>query len=542
MPSLIILKYRCPMKILSIVGTLILDVGIFLGYLDTQATFAKTVSIRGNLHTRIHRSSNIAFQGSTMNVKDYGAVGDGKTDDTVAINAAAVKAAKNHVYLFFPPGTFIISSYINIFNGVRGVIGQGGIIKISDGSHSQSGIKLAGKADAQKQNVSNCRIEGLKIDMNRDQTGSVGIFGGNISNCRITNNHVYNIATGYGILVRSLEQGLEPATNNIISNNLVEGDTSQNAPEYFGIGLDTMINLNGYPGQDVKWKSTFVTGKGYYPPKNNQIRGNTVIGGYYGINISSARNNSIVGNTVSDNMRNISCQNDCSSNRIIGNTLKQSISSSIHLAYGSSYNLIFGNKITTSRGIGEGLLQAYVGSKYNKFRGNTVNSSGTGSKYHIYTAVQSDGNEFSNNTLIGSCSRAYIGVESAWKENNNLASRAYQIGKVTDLFTRHGMRKIIINNNTIKGTSTVPAIFIGQWSDAKGAYPLQDLDISGNTITSNKHNYQIELYEDTPNNLRSVRLTNNKFAPNSPRARFKFSRNRLHFSRCVGNSSLRTCN
>jgi parallel beta-helix repeat protein len=530
------------MKILSIVGTLILDAGTFLGYLDMQANLAETVHNPSDIHARIQRTTNISFKGSVINVKDHGAVGDGKTDDTVAINAAAAKAAKNRAYLVFPPGTFIISSYINIFNGVRGVIGKGGIIKIADGSHSQSGINLSGKADKQKQNVSNCRLEGLKIDMNRDQTGSVGILGHNISKCRITNNHIYNIATGYGILVRSLKEGLQPATNNIISNNLVEGETSQNPPNYFGIGLDTMINLEGYPGQDLKWKSTFVTGKGYYPPTNNQIRGNTVIGGYYGINISSARNNSIVGNTVSDNVRNISCQNDCNSNKIIGNILKQSISSSIHLAYGSSYNLISGNKITTSRGIGEGLLQAYVNSKYNIFRGNTVNSSGTGSKYHIYTAVQSDGNEFSNNSLIGACWQAYIGVESAWKENNNPASRASQVGKATDLFTRHGMRKIIINNNTIKGTSNVPAIFIAQWSDAKGIYPLRNVYISGNTIISDKHKYQIELYEDTPNSLSSVRLTNNKFARNSPRARFKFSRNRLHFSRCTGNSALRTCN
>lgn len=38
------------------------------------------------------------------NVKDYGAVGDGVTDDTLAINAA--KSAASHIY--FPPGTYIV--------------------------------------------------------------------------------------------------------------------------------------------------------------------------------------------------------------------------------------------------------------------------------------------------------------------------------------------------------------------------------------------------------------------------------------------------
>lgn len=529
------------MKIFSIFGVLVLEVNTFLHHLSTQINFGEAAKIRSGILTQIYQAVNTPFDKSTISVKDYGAVGDGKTDDTVAINAAAAKAAKERMRLVFPSGTFVISSYINIFNGVQGIIGKGGIIKISDKSHSQSGIKLAGKASGQKQNVSNCHIEGLKIDMNHDQTGSVGIFGENISKCRIANNHIYNMVSGHGILIRSLKEGLQPATSNVISDNIVKGDTSEKSPNYFGIGLDTAVDLKGYSGQDIKWKSTFVTGKGYYPPTNNQIRRNTVVGGYYGINISSAANNSIIGNTVYDNVRNISCQNDCSRNKIIGNILKQSISSSIHLAYGSSYNLIFDNKITTSRGIGEGLLQAYVGSKHNKFRRNIVNSSGTGNTYHIYTAVHSDGNEFSNNTLIGSCSRAYIGVESAWKENNNPASRAYQLDKLTDLFTRHGTKNIVVSNNVIKGTSPVPAIFIGQWSDAKGVYPLRELDIAGNIITSNKHNYQIELHEDTPNNLKSVRLIGNKFAPNSLIASFKFSRNKIHFSRCEKNSILKFC-
>lgn len=45
-----------------------------------------------------------------QNVKDYGAVGDGVTDDAAAINAA--KAAGNTVY--FPPGTYLVTSEIDI--------------------------------------------------------------------------------------------------------------------------------------------------------------------------------------------------------------------------------------------------------------------------------------------------------------------------------------------------------------------------------------------------------------------------------------------
>jgi polygalacturonase len=42
-------------------------------------------------------------------VKELGAVGDGKTDDTAAIKQAY--AGKNHA-IYFPPGTYLVSDTI----------------------------------------------------------------------------------------------------------------------------------------------------------------------------------------------------------------------------------------------------------------------------------------------------------------------------------------------------------------------------------------------------------------------------------------------
>ena len=70
-----------------------------------------------------------------INVKDYGAVGDGVTDDTSAINAAfdelrtRVNATYNYIYasVYFPPGQYVVSS-VNA-TGIRrfgwGIIGLG---------------------------------------------------------------------------------------------------------------------------------------------------------------------------------------------------------------------------------------------------------------------------------------------------------------------------------------------------------------------------------------------------------------------------------
>ena len=64
----------------------------------------------------------------TVSVKDFGAVGDGTTNDTAAIVAAL--AASNTV--FFPAGTYLTTGNINIQNkSLYGVSSQSSIIKLS---------------------------------------------------------------------------------------------------------------------------------------------------------------------------------------------------------------------------------------------------------------------------------------------------------------------------------------------------------------------------------------------------------------------------
>lgn len=55
----------------------------------------------------------------TVNVKDFGAVGDGVTDDTSAIQAAISKAQVAGETVYFPFGTYNISSTITVPNNVK---------------------------------------------------------------------------------------------------------------------------------------------------------------------------------------------------------------------------------------------------------------------------------------------------------------------------------------------------------------------------------------------------------------------------------------
>ncbi len=65
------------------------------------------------------RAAEISFPADTgmINVKDYGAKGDGRTDDTAAINKAIAENIKEHRYrcnpfIYFPKGTYIVSGPI----------------------------------------------------------------------------------------------------------------------------------------------------------------------------------------------------------------------------------------------------------------------------------------------------------------------------------------------------------------------------------------------------------------------------------------------
>jgi len=62
--------------------------------------------------------------GAPANVMDYGAVGNGTTDDTTAIQAAIDSGAKS---VYFPQGTYLISATLAIKDSDRNFFGDGGL-------------------------------------------------------------------------------------------------------------------------------------------------------------------------------------------------------------------------------------------------------------------------------------------------------------------------------------------------------------------------------------------------------------------------------
>ena len=127
-------------------------------------------------------ASNVAY-----NVKDYGAIGDGSTSDTTAVQAAITAATAASVPLFFPAGTYLCgrlsaSGYVWWFGP-----GKLKLSAVSIFSDDLEWIKLTGTS------TTDCIIEDMLFDGTqvigtaRDSWGASGMDGNNESVSPYTN-------------------------------------------------------------------------------------------------------------------------------------------------------------------------------------------------------------------------------------------------------------------------------------------------------------------------------------------------------------------
>ena len=298
-----------------------------------------------------------------VNVKDFGAHGDGVTDDTNAIQSAI--SAANGLVVWFPPGTYLCNALIVIsanFTTLAAINGTA-ILKKFPGS-TPSIIRVTGNY---------CTIQDLQFDGSSVVSGNScvevpGTFN-KIIRCFMAN------ATGHGIVLDgSIGQG--SASNNWIeecyihnnagvgiAQNTAVDNTIVNNQIYFngleGITVDIVAYRNKIIGN---WLASNCQTGGAGNISLDQgdlciIQGNHVlgsIGSAHGIvtnnNVSGTNYCTITGNQVIDSggkgiYLKAGTGGNASFNTVMGNVVRGSGSNSIRMDSGSNSNVIVGNSL-----------------------------------------------------------------------------------------------------------------------------------------------------------------------------------------------------
>ena len=254
------------------------------------------------------------------------------------------------------------------------------------------------------ENISDVTISGLTIVNSRYR--GIAVLGreGDVDNIRIENNQV---------TVRPEFQ----RTEGVVAIGVYSGLSKDSTPVY-----DQFVTTGKVP--QLTHRATRVT-----------VSGNRVTGGYYGIEFSGVGCSVVSNNFSTMNTRNLSMQDSSYKNTVEDNHFNYSISSSIHLAYGSHDNTIQRNTIVTGVSMGQGLLQAYQGSHDNTFRDNTIEAFDDKTvkvpdkkdddpmhpHWMLYVGPHSDNNTFSGNVLSGQAKRSVVAVESIWDKKSSFS-------------------------------------------------------------------------------------------------------------------------
>jgi hypothetical protein len=149
----------------------------------------------------------------TVNVKDFGAVGDGVADDSTAIQAAANAANTAGKPLYMPKGTYRLVSAVTFYKGVIGDgVGQTVLQAVNNNAQANQIVTISGAG-----NYENFTVDGA------------------VSADPVTwNSGNYNSFTGW--------KGIAVAANNVVLQNVMSQNCRWGAFSGFAVTNVTMIN------------------------------------------------------------------------------------------------------------------------------------------------------------------------------------------------------------------------------------------------------------------------------------------------------------
>ncbi|OMC94376.1 NosD domain-containing protein [Paenibacillus odorifer] len=452
----------------------------------------------------------------TLNVKMFGAIGNGIHDDTPAIQSCINYAATIGAYVLFPPGIYKIST-IYIKNGVRGLTSNSAVL-ISTASYGKVISCTTDNLDVLQQ-VNNCTIKGFTVNL--DQIASIGIYLYGCDN-DVSDNYIYGARTGSQLIRVTYDSHRNKIHNNKLISAIDEPFatyTDMSCIIIEGKQYNTWAGLNEsdevIPGTNTSY--------------DNKVYDNYCEGGTHTIGLRQAERTIVKGNTIKrGSHRGIVLSPYACYNLITNNSIAECGSSGIHLAYGSSHNHVVDNTIDNLlipaiAGLtGEGAIQSYIHAKDNFISGNRIISR---YRYGIYCGIHSDNTVIADNFVDGG-TRCAIAIESEWSspaatgenygrpnysapDNPTWVSWDNGKGLHNIVISNNKVKKYVSDDNTVRGAG----IYIGQGKVSV----LDSLSVRGNRIIGYSNGSEdLYVYVNDASKFTNASISGNDSFPNQP--------------------------
>jgi parallel beta-helix repeat protein len=444
-----------------------------------------------NEYSRTIRPGDIVTKGPWVDVRAHGAIGDGVTDDTAAIQAALDAATSGAGCVLFPAGTYMINSEANTYLGeIYGVmvksntevyLSPGATLKaITNNATHYSVLAIFGSE--------NVLIHGKGIIQGeRDtHTGSTGEWG-----------HALDIKNSDKVIVKDIH------VKDAWGDGVYVGSTSTSGVQSTEVHL---IGIRSSNNRRNNFSITDLDGGSIVSCWAENANGTNPQAGFdFEPNASgSVKSISVVGNTARDNTRHgFVTVGDAGSVFRIKFTNNSSLSNGLNgiEIQNSNYTVVEGN--TTDGNTGDGIfldrsdfsivngnyianndygVHIYNG-EHNIINGNSIRMNG---KHGIFLEEVSQSNTISSNLLYGNgqdTDNTYDNINiDTNSDDNNVKGNILRQGTGETNQSRYGINVVVstCENNEITGNDITGGGQTGGFNDAgTGTIKFQTVSIVG---------------------------------------------------------------